>query len=207
MHMQTEINSEIDFDELMRMEMEGASPTAPKDKISEMREDAEKSKNPFIEIIVKHLAKRVQEDIFLDEIIKDSTRKIEECWKYITSEASKQKQGNCAMIEDNVVFGWAEDFFSIPDSEYEKFKIKPPAPKKVDDKTKKTSKSKSKSKTKSETPKKTTVPNEEQEPELTFDDGVGSGMDDGFVPDDGEGARIFSDSTLPNQFSIFDYLG
>lgn len=201
MHMQNELN----FDELLQMEMEETP--APADKISEMRNDAEKSKNPYIKIILEHLIKRISEDMFLEEIVMNSTRKIEECWKYITSDASKQKKGNCAMIEDYVVFGWAEDFFSIPDSEYEKFKIKPPAPaKKADDKkAKKTSKTKPKTK-KTEKPKNNTVPGEEEEPELEFDS-VDSKVDDGFVPDDGEGARIFSDPALPNQFSVFDYMG
>lgn len=47
----------------------------------------------------------------LIEKINTGKKTLAQCWSYIVSEASKLKNGNCAVIDDTTVFGWAIHFF------------------------------------------------------------------------------------------------
>lgn len=54
---------------------------------------------------------------YLEEFSKENNwnkfdeSKLDECCKYITSEAKKKASKNVAVIEDKVVFGWAVHFY------------------------------------------------------------------------------------------------
>lgn len=43
--------------------------------------------------------------------INTGTKTLKGCWNYIVDEARKQAIGNCAVIQDQEVFGWAVHYF------------------------------------------------------------------------------------------------
>lgn len=43
--------------------------------------------------------------------INKGTKTLQDCWKYIVSEAKKLATSGCACIDDPVVYGWAIHFF------------------------------------------------------------------------------------------------
>lgn len=51
----------------------------------------------------------------LRDKIAAGTKTLGECWGYIVSEAKKLKKGNCAVVDDKTVFGWAIHFFEEDD--------------------------------------------------------------------------------------------
>lgn len=80
--------------------------------------------NPYEKLVQDYLEKEIE----TDESLKSNyiENRISQCFKYITSCAQKFKVGNCAMIEDNVVYKWARDYFNdgIAKTELEQQKVK-----------------------------------------------------------------------------------
>lgn len=73
-------------------------------------QDKKNGGNPYLKVIQDYLEKQVSEDPgFKNNYIPDRTEK---CFEYIRNNASKQKVGNCAVVEDSVVFKWARDYFN-----------------------------------------------------------------------------------------------
>ena len=67
------------------------------------------SKNHFQTIIKKYLDENASE--VLTEKINTGKKTLGDCEQYIKKEAKKKATGNCACIEDAVVYGWAIHFF------------------------------------------------------------------------------------------------
>ena len=65
----------------------------------------------FKELIKAHLEQMAEQDIAFAERYKLETKSLDECLKYITSQARKQATNNCAAIEDAVVYGWAVHYY------------------------------------------------------------------------------------------------
>jgi hypothetical protein len=65
----------------------------------------------FKQIIKAHLDKMAQEDFAFAERYKNEKKNIDDCCKYIMSEAKKKAKGGCAAIEDAVVYGWAVHYY------------------------------------------------------------------------------------------------
>lgn len=82
------------------------------------------AKTPYEKAIAQFLEKQRHVNNFLDEQLKKNTRTLNQCWKYIRSMAKSKAQNGCAMIEDSVVYGWAEDFFTMAEEEYKKLNVK-----------------------------------------------------------------------------------
>ncbi len=53
-----------------------------------------------------------QEDDELFEKICHEGKTIADAYAYCVNKASEQRDGNCAMISDSVVFGWVADYFN-----------------------------------------------------------------------------------------------
>lgn len=70
-----------------------------------------------MERIKAYFEEAIKTDPALAEAYKPE--KLEECWKYIISQAKKQAKNGCAMVEDSEVFKWARDFMygDIPEEE------------------------------------------------------------------------------------------
>lgn len=63
------------------------------------------------EIIKKYLAQRALTDDSVARNMKKEGKSIKGCCDYIKSQARKLAKGGCAMIEDDVVFGWAVHYY------------------------------------------------------------------------------------------------
>lgn len=81
------------------------------------------AKTPYEKAIAQFLEKQRHVNNFLDEQLKKNTRTLNQCWEYIKNMAKSKAQNGCAMIEDSVVYGWAEDFFTMAE-EYKKLNVK-----------------------------------------------------------------------------------
>lgn len=82
------------------------------------------AKTPYEKAIAQFLEKQRHVNNFLDEQLKKNTRTLNQCWEYIRNMAKSKVQNGCAMIEDSVVYGWAEDFFTMAEEEYKKLNVK-----------------------------------------------------------------------------------
>ena len=76
--------------------------------------------NLFKDTIKAYLDKRAEEDSLFAVTYAKENKNINECCAYITSQAKKQKSGNCAVISDDVVFGWAVHYYDEDDIKVEK---------------------------------------------------------------------------------------
>ena len=83
----------------------------------------------FKQIIKKHLDKMAQQDFAFAERYKDEKKSLDDCIKYIFSQAEKKKSGNCAAIEDSVVYGWAVHYYQEDNIKVGNVKAKVVAPK------------------------------------------------------------------------------
>ena len=83
----------------------------------------------FKEIIKRHLDKMAQQDFAFAERYKDEKKSLDKCIQYITSQAKKQAKGNCAAIEDAVVYGWAVHYYQEENIKVEEVKAKVVTPK------------------------------------------------------------------------------
>ena len=83
----------------------------------------------FKELIKAHLEQMAERDSAFAERYKLETKSLDECLKYITSEARKQASNNCAAIEDAVVYGWAVHYYQEDGIKVEKVKAKVVTPK------------------------------------------------------------------------------
>lgn len=78
----------------------------------------------FADPIISHLIKRCEEDPGLAEDIIQEHKNWIKCFSYIRSQAKKQAKGNCAVIRDDLVYEWAEDYFRMDDKAIEEKKEK-----------------------------------------------------------------------------------
>lgn len=111
------------------------------EKVLEKLKTEDKSTQRVVDYLVSHCEKVPS---FKDKILNDK-KSLSECWEYIKSKARKEAKNGCAMIKDDVVFGWAIHYFD--EEELEDWKEKPkntpkskrkkttkPKPKKEEDK-------------------------------------------------------------------------
>lgn len=76
--------------------------------------------NSFQDTIKAYLDKRAAEDSLFAVTYAKENKNIKDCCSYITSQAKKQASNGCAMIEDDVVFGWAVHYYDEDDIKVEK---------------------------------------------------------------------------------------
>lgn len=74
----------------------------------------------FQNTIKSYLDKRAAEDSLFAVTYAKENKNIKECCAYITSQAEKEATGNCAVISDDVVFGWAVHYYDEDDIKVEK---------------------------------------------------------------------------------------
>ena len=83
----------------------------------------------FKEIIKAHLDKMASQDFAFAERYNNEKKSLDQCCKYIMSEAKKKAKGNCAAIEDAVVYGWAVHYYQEDDVKVDDVKAKVATPK------------------------------------------------------------------------------
>lgn len=79
-------------------------------------------------VIITYLLKRVGEDAGFAEDVNKKEKTFALCFKYITDQARKQAKNGCAMVKDDVVYEWAEDYYRKEEKEPEKKESKKPLP-------------------------------------------------------------------------------
>ena len=76
----------------------------------------------FEEIIKAYLDKRAAEDPLFAQSYSKEGKTLDKCLSYIKGEAKKQAEKLCAVIEDEVVYGWAVHYYDEDDIEVEEDK-------------------------------------------------------------------------------------
>ena len=82
---------------------------------------AAKDKN-FAEPVIGYLVGRCKEDAGLSQDVLQKHKTWKKCFDYIYGQASKQAVGNSAVIRDDVVYEWAEDYYHKDDKAEEEEK-------------------------------------------------------------------------------------
>lgn len=88
---------------------------------SELKNAKDKS---FAEPVIGYLLKRCDEDDGLAADVLQSHKTWEKCFSYIYSKARNQSKGNSAVVRDEVVYEWAEDYYHQDDKAIEQAKAK-----------------------------------------------------------------------------------
>lgn len=65
----------------------------------------------FESTIKSYLDKRSEEDNLFAKAYAKAGKTIKECCNYIVSQAKKMQQNGCAVIADDIVFGWAVHYY------------------------------------------------------------------------------------------------
>lgn len=74
-------------------------------------EELASPENEYIAVIGKYLKDRALTDPSVEEDLKKESKSLKRCFQFIIDEARKMQKGNCAMIKDDVVFGWAVHYY------------------------------------------------------------------------------------------------
>lgn len=90
-----------------------------------LEEEVKKTKDKeFADPIIRHLLKRCEEDPGMAEDILQAHKTWLKCFAHIRGEAKKRADGNCAVVRDDLVYEWAEDYFRMDDKALEEKKEK-----------------------------------------------------------------------------------
>lgn len=90
-----------------------------------LEEEVKKAKDKeFADPIIRHLLKRCEEDPGMAEDILQTHKTWLKCFAHIRGEAKKRADGNCAVVRDDLVYEWAEDYFRMDDKALEEKKEK-----------------------------------------------------------------------------------
>lgn len=81
---------------------------------------AQTNEEAYLLAVVNGLEALAKSNNNLRTVLESSERKLSECWEYICSKAKKEAKNGSACVEDNVVYGWAAEFFQMSAEDYEK---------------------------------------------------------------------------------------
>lgn len=79
--------------------------------IVKMNNEMSQKHSPAVDSIHNFLCDQNDDELF-ENICKDG-KSIADAYTYCVNKASEQRDGNCAMISDSVVFGWVVDYFRL----------------------------------------------------------------------------------------------
>ena len=68
--------------------------------------------NPYEAVILAEMERRAETDPQLASGLRSPEKSVKECWKYVTAQARKEAKGSCAMVRDDVVYGWAVHYYT-----------------------------------------------------------------------------------------------
>lgn len=78
--------------------------------IAKMNNEMSQKHSPAVDAIHNFLCDQNDDELF-ENICKDG-KSIADAYAFCINKASEQRDGNCAMISDSVVFGWVVDYFN-----------------------------------------------------------------------------------------------
>lgn len=127
----------------------------------EMKADKDKT---FAEPVIGYLLKRCEDDLGLSQDVVQEHKTWKKCLGYIYEQARKQATGNRAVVREDLVYEWAEDYYHKDDKAEEKEKARKEAERKEQQK-KAAAEAKNKPPKAAVAPeKKTNVPKEQPKP-------------------------------------------
>ena len=98
-------------------------------------EDAKLDKKSLAKSFSEYLVKKCQDDEAFSKKVSQEQKTIEKCVTYVNQKARDYLDGHSGGIEDNVVFGWVDEYYDLDDAaiEAEKKRKKEEADKRVAD--------------------------------------------------------------------------
>lgn len=81
--------------------------------IKRLADMLEGQKDKYLNIIVNHLMQHIE----MNEAFTNKEKNLKDMASYIKDKARKKATNNVAVIEDEVVFEWARDYFNKPNKE------------------------------------------------------------------------------------------
>ena len=167
-----EVTNEVEETEEDTKETETPTAQEPeKPKVEPLPEQKPFLYSPYERAILEEMERRSVDNSALAEGLKDKDKSIGECVSFVKNRAQKLATDQCAIVEDNVVYAWAQFYYTQrreiinlelkPKPTYTPPTPKPKADTKAGDKAKKDTKKEPKKDEKKETPK---ADNKEQKP-------------------------------------------
>lgn len=86
--------------------------------------------NGYAEPIIAHLLERIKDSESLAEDVLQEHKTWTKCFEFIKNQAKRMQKNGCAVVRDDVVFEWAEDYYHKDDKAEEEEKAKKEAEKK-----------------------------------------------------------------------------
>lgn len=86
-------------------------------------------KNRYLALVGEHIIDQINTEAAAEAVLHEK-KNLAGAMQKIQTEAAKKKYGNCAVIEDAVVYGWARDYFGLTGEEAENPQTPAEAPKK-----------------------------------------------------------------------------
>ena len=68
--------------------------------------------NRYLALVGEHIIDNITSEAAAEKVLKKE-KTLAKALAGIENHASKQKEGNCAVIEDSVVYGWAREYFGL----------------------------------------------------------------------------------------------
>ncbi len=68
--------------------------------------------NRYLALVGEHIIDRITTEAAAEKVLK-AEKTLARALTGIQNRASRQKEGNCAVIEDAVVYGWAREYFDL----------------------------------------------------------------------------------------------
>lgn len=68
--------------------------------------------NRYLALVGEHIIDNITSEAAAEKVLKEE-KTLAKALGGIQNKASKQKTGNCAVIEDSVVYGWAREYFGL----------------------------------------------------------------------------------------------
>lgn len=87
---------------------------------NEMKAEVEKNKkNENLAASLRKVLKHIREvcDDEYDALLAQEHKSFQKAWKYVTEKARKHAFNGCAMIEDETVYGWFDEYVGLDDKE------------------------------------------------------------------------------------------
>ena len=97
--------------------------------IEKLTKERSESKSNYEKLVADALIKRCRESNALSADVLKEGKTLSGCFRYIRDNAQKQAKNGCAVIEDSVVFEWAEDYYHAKDEPKPKTETPKSAPK------------------------------------------------------------------------------
>lgn len=115
-------------------ETENEEEKAETPKVEPLEEQKPFLYTPYERAILEEMERRAKSDPALAEGLKDKDKSIKECFAFVSHRAQKLATDTCSMVEDSVVYAWAQFYYTqrreIIELEYKsKPTYTPPAPK------------------------------------------------------------------------------